>query len=969
VSVSGLEFRVLGPVEVSRDGRPVRVGQGVLLSVLTGLLLAEGRAVTIDGLTDLVWGEDLPEHPRAALHNAVSRLRRLLGPGVLETLPGAYRLRTDADHLDLLRFDRLVAAAADGAPDRAVAAMGEALALWREPLLGNVDSPVVSRDVVPRLMERHLAAVETWADLCLRLDRFTPVVERLPRLIGAHPFRERLVGQLMTALSRAGRQADALSCYDVLRTGLAEDLGIEPSQALQQLHLGILRADPDVLGGGERRPSIRAVVPRQLPPGIADFTGREAEATEILEVLGAGDAPVVVLAGQGGIGKTALAVHCARLLITDHGDGQLYADLRGAGAHPVDPAVALVGFLRALGVAGSAMPDSLEEQTGLYRSLVAERRMVVLLDNAAGEGQVRPLLPGGPACAVIVTSRTRLTSLAITRLIDLDVFDDDHAMDLLGRVVGRERLMAEREHAHSIVRRCGGLPLALRIAGARLAARPHWNVAMLAHRLADTRRRLNELSHGDLDLRATMALSYDGLRTREKSLLARLALLDAPDFAAWVGAALLDIGVEEAEDLFEVLVDARLLDIVDGGAAGSLRYRFHDLVRVYAWERAMADEMALVRDAALVRAFGCWLRLAEHAHQAIYGGDYSIVHGDADRWQPAGEVLDRLVGDRPLAWLDSERFAILATIRQSAELGMDEICWDLAWTAVTLFEHRNYGEEWRTSHEQALTAVRKAENRRGEAAIMLSLAGRLLHHQHFYDEARVLCESAGTLFAGAHDRHGQALAECRLAYVDNMTGRPDSAIRHYQNACQVFRDVGDRFEEIYALRGMALILLDRGEYENARACVDAGLAAVTATGSHRAEAFILHALAECHLRTSEFTSAERVIERLLRVVREDLDVIGETHALLALGEALAGQGRYENARSCLREALDHAERCGQVTLEARALLGLGKMYAAAGDTHAATTSLRRSLALFRRLDAPLWQSRALQALSVAGADQ
>lgn len=924
-----LHFRVLGPVEVTRDGRPIALGNGVLLSALTGLLISTGQIVSAETLVELVWGGNMPERPRAALHSAISRLRRLIDDGSLETIAGAYRLKSDADHLDLLRFDKLLAecakAEAAGALSVAVASAEEAFGLWHDPLLGNLDVSVFDR-VAARLNERYIAANERWAELCLRLGRPAPVTDRLPRLVRDHPFRERMIGQLMIAFLRTGRQSDALACYETLRSDLADELGIEPSRALQDLHLGILRADPDLMGYQQvhigMQTSAEAVAPRQLPPDVTDFTGRQEEVSEVTRSLGSDAAPTVVITGPGGVGKTALAIYCAHRLLPEFSDGQLYVDLCGSGSEPADPAIVLAGFLRALGMTIRTIPEGREERLALYRSLLAERSVLVVLDNAASERQIRPLLPGGPKCAVVVTSRYRLTGIPGVQLIDLDVFDDHHAMDFLGRLVGGRRLTAESQHANTIIRQCGGLPLALRIAGAKLSAHPHWRVAILAERLANIHNRLNELTHGDLDLRATVALSYDGFTIEEKMLLRRLSLLDTPDFSTWIGAALLGTDLGRADEILDVLVNARLLDICVDRNSGPLRYRFHDLVRVYAQERAAEEESRADHISALARAFACQLTLVEYAHRMAHGGDHSVVPGGADRWRPDGEWLDRLIADEPVVWMDSERSTILAVIRQSAELGMHELCWDMAWISDTLFEDRGYGDEWRNTHEEALTAVRKAGNRRGEAAVMLSLAGSLLY-QHRLDDASAFCETAARLFADVGDEYGHALAQARLAYIDRANGRLESAISRFKQSLRMFEGVGDRFGEVFALRGLAYVHLGRKEYEQARPLVDKGLVIAEAMGSRRPEALMLHIIAELHLCAHEYESAECVIQRALHLVQGDSDQIGEIYALIVLGEAQSAQGRRDTAEPSLRKALDGARRYGQRNLEARALSGLG----------------------------------------------
>jgi DNA-binding SARP family transcriptional activator/tetratricopeptide (TPR) repeat protein len=983
-----LRFRILGPVSVARAGRPIVLGRGNVAALLTGLLLSANEIVSVDALVDCVWGDPSPQWPRAALHTSLSRLRNLLGDGVVQTMPAGYRLEVDADHLDQLRFDQLVdtagRAAGRGDDHRAVATLEAALGLWREPLLGNVESPTLHRDAVPRLTDMYLSAREDWAELCLRLDRTDPVVDVLSPLVRAHPFRERAVGHLMLALYRSGRRADALSVYDTLRTSLRDEFGIDPGTACQDLFLKVLRADPalsrpDPPAAAAISPAVNA--PRQLPPGIADFTGRAAETTRIRDLVTTGtpvpgSPRIVAVAGKGGVGKTALAVQVAHRLRPEFPDGQLYVDLHGAAAVPADPGDVLADFLRAFGVTGTAIPEEIDEKATMYRSMMADRRLLVLLDNATDERQVRPLLPAGADCAVIVTSRSRFTALCAGRVVDLDVLDDTAATALLSRLIGEERVAAEPDHARYLVRLCGGLPLAVRIVGARLAARGHWLLSTLVARLADDRRRLNELTYGDLDVRTSLGLSYRGLPPRAKVLLRRVGLLDAPSIPVWAGAALLDTDLGEAADLFERLVDAQLLDVIEPGTADGVRYGCHDLIRACAREFATAEETAGQCEAALGRAFGGWLALAEQAHRMLYGGDHTVLHGSATRWGPV-----EAIGDRPLAWFDGERSAILATIRQAARSGLHELAWDLAWTAVTLFEARGYFDDWRTAQEQALAAAREAGNARGEAAMLTSLGSRLLFLQS-YEEARAHCESALALFAAEGDRHGLGLARRNLAVADTMRGRLDSALSGYEQARRDLHDAGDPYMEAAALRGMAQVHIELGRLGDARPQLEQALVLSRSVHSARSEAQALHMLGELHLRQGDAVAAEEAFDRVLLLVRAYGDEVGEAYALLGQGQAIASRDGFEWAGARLHESLAIACRLGDRLVEGRVLLALGEIEAARGSIGSAVAlggtgsavarleaslgsavaRLEASLVIFSELGAVRWQARVLEAL-------
>jgi DNA-binding SARP family transcriptional activator len=608
-----LDVHVLGPVEVIAHGQVLPLGRGTVTDLLAALAVSPNRVLPAQVLAETVWHERLPEHPRAALQTAVARLRRLVGDGFIETLPSGYRFRAETSSLDLLRFEQLVAAAdRQQAPADALTALTGALALWRGHPLQNVGSPTLLDGAAARLTQLYLAACEKWARLCLLTGQPETAAARLATLITAHPFRERMAELLMLAHYRSGRQADAIAAFETLRHTLSEELGIDPGEAVRELHLRILRADPSLIGNpgsGDGTQQAAAdplwaapwpaspprVVPRQLPRTMPDFCGRETEGNELTELLGStasapGEAPVAVIVGKGGIGKTALAVQVAHRLAAVYRDGQLFASLRGAGQEQMSPEYVLADFLEALGVNRAAVPRTLESRVAMFRSLAAGRRLLVVLDDAASESQLEPLLPASSSCGVLITSRSRLTGLPGSRLVSLHGLEYAYAIELLTAIVGLDRATAEEDAARELVSQCGGLPLALRIVGARLAAKPHWPLAKLAARLADERRRLSELAHGDLNVRARFYSSYERVDGTAQEMLRRLSLLDVPDFPSRAGAAVLGCGLAEAEDICERLVDAQLLDLAGSLPDDEIRYGFHDLVRAFARDLALVTK-------------------------------------------------------------------------------------------------------------------------------------------------------------------------------------------------------------------------------------------------------------------------------------------------------------------------------------------------------------------------------------------
>lgn len=601
--VPELEFEVLGPLRVAQRGNRMPLTATMPRTLLAVLLTRANTAVPVDVLVDALWAGRRDPRAASKLQLHVHRLRRALGDPTRIGFDAGYRLRVEQGELDAERFDSLLdRAAATAEPVRAVRLLRAALDLWRgDPYGGACDVPLL-RAEADRLAERRLAGLEHLYTAELTRGRAAAAVAELAELAAVHPLRERLQCLLMATLHQAGRRAEALAVYHRTRSALVEELALEPGAELRRLELAVLTGEPSP----HPPPSLPCSPPAHLPADITDFTGRTAELAMIRAQLTPRDADpgtatgaprITAISGKPGVGKTTLAVRAAHRLRPHYPDGQLYVDLGGTGTDPLDPADVLRVFLRALGVDGRAVPEAEAERSALYRSRLAGRRLLVLLDNAACEHQLRPLLPGTPGCAVLVTSRARLAGLHGARRIDLDVLGLERAVELLALVAGRERVDAEPDAAQTIARRCGALPLAVRVAGIRLGARPHWRLARLATDLSDERRVLDELRAGGLDVRACLAPSYERLDPPLRRAFRRLGLLDDPDFPARAGAALLDAPAPVAEELLDALVDAQLLDVGGHDGAGLLRYRCHPLTRAYARERLAREESPDDRDA------------------------------------------------------------------------------------------------------------------------------------------------------------------------------------------------------------------------------------------------------------------------------------------------------------------------------------------------------------------------------------
>jgi len=640
-----VEFGLLGPLKVVDGGRPVPIPSAKHRVLLAVLLLRAGELATVDKLAEAIWGDALPADPRKVVQTYVARVRKLLGgTELLQSHPEGYVLAVAPGDVDVGRFELLLAQARDaaGTGDRhsEAAALRQALARWRGEPLADVPSELLHRDAVARLAEQRSDALHRRIEADLALGRHAELVAELRALTDRHPLREQFWAQLMTALYRCGRQADALQAYQRVSRLLADELGVDPGPELRALHQAILASDPALAAPlPPARPHAWAR-PSQLPLEVADFVGRVGLVDQIKQLL-ADDlrVPIVALSGSPGVGKTALAVHAAHRLAERFPDGQLYVNLHGAtaGLQPLQPLEVLGRFLRALGTDPAAIPTDLEEASAAFRSRVAGRRLLVVLDAAADAAQIAPLLPASPGCGVLVTSRGVLSALDGARHLLLDVLPAAEAVELLGRLAGHARVAAEPQAAAEVARCCGYLPLALRIAGARLAARPGWPVQALAGRLVDAQRRLDELQLAEVGVRASFQVSYqqrrEGPEALDRAAAEAFGLLGVPDgqeVGVPVAARLLDQSEDAAGRVVERLVDAQLLETPAPG-----RYRLHDLLRLYARELAWQHHPEPVRAATLTRAIGFYVASAWQTLALLRPGDYRLERAD-DRWRKGG---------------------------------------------------------------------------------------------------------------------------------------------------------------------------------------------------------------------------------------------------------------------------------------------------------------------------------------------
>ncbi|KOT38481.1 regulator [Streptomyces caelestis] len=940
-----LRFSVLGPVRAWRGGEPVATGSPQQRALLAALLLREGRTATAAELIDSLWGEEPPSQALAAVRTYASRLRKVMDPGVLVSESGGYAVRgLGEEALDLAAAQELAAEAEKarntGDLCHARDVLNRALSLWDGETLAGVPGPYAEAQRV-RLEEWRLQLLESRLDMDLEQGCHAEAVSELTALTAAHPLRERLRELLMLALYRSGRQAEALAVYADTRRLLADELGVDPRPGLRELQQRILRADPNLAEPPAplAEPVAVLVRPAQLPATVPDFTGRASFVRELSEVLASasGDRARVMavsaLAGIGGVGKTTLAVHVAHQARAAFPDGQLYVDLQGAGARVAEPETVLGSFLRALGTADSAIPDSLEERAALYRSLLDGRRVLVLLDNAHDAAQVRPLLPGTAGCAALVTSRVRMVDLAGAHLVDLDVMSPDEALALFTKIVGEERVAPEREAALDVVAACGFLPLAIRIAASRLAARRTWTVSALAAKLADGRRRLDELQAGDLAVKATFELGYGALDATQARAFRLLGLADGPDVSLAAAAAVLDLPVDDTEDLLESLVDTSLLESAAPG-----RYRFHDLVRLYARACAERDEQPPgERDAAMSRLLDFYLARAVQVYAIERPGDRTVAHLEKGRFT-GEEFAD---ASKALDWLHAEAGPLLACVQQSLEAPMLRRAVDLLVVSIDLAESGADSRQYRKTAIAACDAAAALGEARAEMRARVTLA-QVLSQAGRFEAAEEEARRADALLRGTDDPWARSTAPNQLGIIALCTARYADAEGYFLRAIDAFRaddnapgeasavcnlsrtlasmdrspeavELAQRGIEIYDELGLSvrlanaryasgIVLAQAGRPAEALVQLDEALRIFTENRQSLWEGTTHYRIAEVHLRAGRPTRAARHAEQALVTGCIGGDWM-RANALTVLGRALDALGQADRARACWREAL------------------------------------------------------------------
>ncbi|WP_181245914.1 AfsR/SARP family transcriptional regulator [Glycomyces artemisiae] len=914
-----MEFRMLGPLDVRGPDGAVAIRGRHHPRALALLLDEANRVVPVDRLAAGLWDEAPPESARQQIQSVISGLRRQLGPeGTrLQRIGAGYRLEIEARELDVLRCKAHETRARDlrsaGRTEAAAAELRSALREWRGPVLAGVEGRLVEATAA-RLEKYRLVLVERRIDLDLDRGADVELIAELRQLTAEQPLQQRFTEQLMLALHRSGRTPEALQAFAEFSERLADELGIDPGRSLRDLHTAMLRADARPAAGpaGTRRtaPLPPPVRPALLPPDTAAFTGRgrHLDALDGLlddEVEGV---RLSVITGTGGVGKTALAVRWAYRVVDRFPDGQLFINLRGFDPRhaPLGPDEAVRVLLDALGVPHQRVPADPEAQFGLYRSLLAEKRTLVLLDNAADAAQVRPLIPGGRGNATVVTSRNPLYGVVASQgaqTVPIAELSADEAYELLERRIGEDRASAEPDSVARIAERCARLPLALAVTAARAAAQPDFSLAALARELDETAGVLDAFAGDDpdTDVRAVFACSLHALTEPAARLFRLLGLHPGPDFAAPAAASLAAAPLHQVRTSLTELTRAHLLTESEPG-----RYTFHDLLRAYAGELMTETDHRAEREAATRRVLDHYLHTAHSASLLVNPGRVAIEPAPA-RPDVAPEPLAD--SEQALAWLTDELRSLAAAVGLAADSGYDGVAWQLAWTFIGFTYRQGHLHDGIAAQRTALAAARRRGDAKGQVYSHRMLAVHLAALDDYEGAAHHL-ERALDLCDGIQDPLTLAQVHLNLARIHEQRQKYAEAVEAAKEALGVFHELGETWREATALNAVGWYCAHLERYDEALAYCERALAIQVESGNPAYQSSTWDSLGFIHQR----------------------------------------QSRFDRAVECLRTSLDLSRRTGHRTDEAEALIHLGDAYQGAGDAAAARAAWREAQDLFRHLD-------------------
>ena len=969
-------YSLLGDLKISQHGDEIKLPVGPTLIVLATLLINANRRMSKADLIRAAWGGEMSE---AQLHKRAKDVRDLLktigrGEDMVTHLGFGYEIRVVEDEVDSLLFQRLVRdadeAGVDHRTDDEIGCLKRALRLWRGPHpLANVPSSAFRQEQIS-LEQRHRRAAVRLFELELARGNHEHVLDQLIRLAAYYPSDRRLCEQLMLAAYRSGHPADATQAYERYKDALAEETASDPDALLRTLHFAIGRGDEEAVESAqaaiERRAGtpaqVSVAVPRQLPPAV-DLVGRgdlQAEVVWLLRSEYRPAAPVVVVSGPGGIGKTALARRAAQASADRYPDGQLFMELHGGAA---DISEVLAQFLRAFGV--RRVPETKAERLAVYRTMMASRRVLVVLDDAAGGSQVAELVPANPHCAVLVTARQRLPELhGAHHVPPLEPLGRQEATELFLGVVRHAGLGPEEDldAVGRVVSLCGGLPLALRIAGAlRVHDHPR-PTAELADRLA--RQGPEGFEYGEQSVARTIGAGYERLDSGARQLFLGLGLTGLTVFGRWTADALLAGTGADPDGALSQLTASFMIEPVPA----QMRYRFHDLTREYSRRRALAEYPGEAGDVA-ERVYRALLTLVRRAHAGLYGGDFEIVHGTVPDWPFTLPGVLAEVDGSARDWLERERGNIRAAVEHCAALALTETCWDLAVSAHEFYGISGYFDDWQATHTVALQACRDAGDRRGEGIVLACLNQPALVSSRRSDGGSDIAdlERAVGLLTDSGDSHGQAIAMRTLANALRRQGHLTRPMALFNEALFCYITSGDTVGQWQTLRFIGQSHLDRGEFADARRVLEESQILAVELGGGRLVAQTRYWIGQTCVAAGDIDEAQVAFDAVLDALGEG-GGIGRAYALHGLGQVATRQGTHGLAERYLTEAVKLAQEGADAVLEGRTWLSVARLRRAEKQADQQIEALETAVSVFAGCGAAYLEIRALGRLAGAVAE-
>lgn len=954
-----MEFSVLGPITVWDGGRPVTVGGPRQRCVLGALLVHLGREVTFDQLIGYLWSDDPPRTARSVVQVQISHLRRLL-PNTIATTSGGYVLDVDPESVDLHRFRRLRERAADAPAHEAAQLLDQSLRCWRGAPFSGVGSEDLAYSVVTPLLEEHWAAVTAWAEHTLDLGRAGDVVARLTPLVRGEPFRERLHHLLITALWCDNDRAKALTAYEEFRSGLAEELGVDPGADVMDLHTRILceeapsvgRAAPDEPATSSETYIVRNDLPRDLP----DFTGRGQHLNRMRDLADGGGAraQVCVITGSGGEGKTTTAVHFGHEAAEHYPDGQLFIDLYGYNVDrgPLSASSALGVLLRAVGVAPEAVPESLDERSALWRATMADRRVLLILDNVLNVTQVSPLVLSSPGSLTVITARKDISGINGARFVSLGMFDEDSSLELLSKVLGDSRVEDEPDSARAIARLCGGLPLALRVVAGRMLSRPRWSFAHVARRLSERDRRLRELQVEGQSVESAIDLSYQSLNAEQRHAFLILGVMIGETVDLTGAAALLGTSVDEADDMLQELVGMYLLSEPQGDV-----YRLHDLIKDFCRIRAESVLGEKIVENARLSLAHYYLDTAQRGADLlgprVSEGDEGSTHRTHRSDLSTREDAER--------WFSLHHENLAEAIEFFASGDFGDHAWRMADLVWRFYALRGHMALLVSSHQRALQVSEQQGSGRGRAVTLIGL-GIARYISGRFGEALDLLSQARGILVGLEDSMGILRVNANLGMVYERIGRFGKSAAAIEEALEHAVAIGNTDIESLQWGNLAVLRQSLGQYEEALHCARRAMECASGTDLEETAAHTRRVMGEARAALGDTEEAFADLGEALELSTK-LSLAGnQIYVHNSLGTVHRFSGNWEKAVGEHTAALELADTVGDHSGDAEILADLGITYGAAGRPEEAASALDKALAMAEERDEQYISAKAALAL-------